>query len=262
MTDDGYAKQIFQWQRQVLADGELRPLAIKVALALCGFINRGSRDAWPSQGTLAKVVHASRAGVQKALYQLAERGHLHTIVNRGRGRSNNYRPALLVAADVDRQSENANASRQGVPTTGGTRVPTPVGTNYLSGELFEEPSEIYTPPPAHAKEAVADKEYFEEFYRLYPKHVAPRAALRAYKQALARGAAVEELKLGAMRYAAERCDKPEVYTKAPATWLNGDCWKDQPAKPAALSDLLSPENSARPRAGGGNGYAAIARGAK
>src|SRR2546430_7262614 len=123
MADDGYTRQIFQWQQQILTDGELTPLAVKIALALCRFINRQSRRAWPSQGTLAGLIHESRAGTQNALYQLAERGHLETTVNRGRGRSNSYRPAVH---NIEQQSENAYssrhfnsenayASRQGVP---------------------------------------------------------------------------------------------------------------------------------------------------
>jgi hypothetical protein len=128
MADDGYTRQIFQWQQQILTDGELTPLAVKIALALCRFINRQSRRAWPSQGTLAELVHASRAGTQNALYQLTERGHLETTVNRGRGRSNTYRPALRESEQQPENaysrrhfnSENAHASRQGVPTGVGT----------------------------------------------------------------------------------------------------------------------------------------------
>ena len=70
---------------------------------------------------------------------------------------------------------------------------------------------------------------FEKWNRLYPKHEAKRAALKAYKQALSRGATVDDLKLGAMRYAAAREGELPRFTKHPATWLNGDCWRDAPA---------------------------------
>jgi hypothetical protein len=263
MADDGYTRQIFQWQQQVLADNELTPLAVKIALALCRFINRQSRNAWPSQGTLAGLVHASRAGAQNALYQLAERGHLETTVNRGRGRSNTYRPALR---DVEQEqenaypsrhfnSENASPSRQGVPTPVGTPVPTPVGTNYLKGELFEEPSEI-SPSMAAKNKAAADKDDFEEWYQLFPKHVARGAAYKAYKRARAQGASVEELKLGAMRYAAQVTGRDPKFTKHPATWLNAECWKDEPDEQPTSS---GPETSVRAARAGSNGYAELKR---
>ncbi|OKO71893.1 hypothetical protein AC630_31760 [Bradyrhizobium sp. AS23.2] len=37
---------------------------------------------------------------------------------------------------------------------------------------------------------------------------------------------------GAMRYAAERTGQDPKFTKHPATWLNGECWKDEPEPPA------------------------------
>jgi hypothetical protein len=72
------------------------------------------------------------------------------------------------------------------------------------------------------------EEAFTEWYRLFPRRVKPRAALKAYKQALSRGATVEDLKLGAKRYAAERDGQDPTFTMHPSTWLNGDCWKDEP----------------------------------
>jgi hypothetical protein len=263
MADDGYTRRIFQWQAQILADSELTPLAVKIALALCRFINRQSRRAWPSQGTLAGLVHASRAGTQNALYQLTERGHLETTVNRGRGRSNTYRPTFR---ESEQQSENAYssrhfnsehayASRQEVPTGVGTGVPTGVGTNYLNEELFEEPSEI-SPSMAAKNKAAADKDDFEEWYQLFPKHVARGAAYKAYKRARAQGASVEELKLGAMRYAAQVTGRDPKFTKHPATWLNAECWKDEPDEQPTSS---GPETSVGAARAGGNGYAALKR---
>jgi hypothetical protein len=41
----------------------------------------------------------------------------------------------------------------------------------------------------------------------------------------------EELVSGAKRYAAERAGQDGKYTKHPATWLNNECWADEPARP-------------------------------
>jgi hypothetical protein len=46
---------------------------------------------------------------------------------------------------------------------------------------------------------------------------------------------------GAMRYAAERTGQDQRYTKHPATWLNGQCWKDESnaAAPRATTGFAS-----------------------
>jgi hypothetical protein len=71
-------------------------------------------------------------------------------------------------------------------------------------------------------------EDFERWYSAYPRRRAPRAALMAYKQARSRGATAEMLLDGATRYAAQRSSQDQQFTKYPATWLNGDCWLDEP----------------------------------
>jgi hypothetical protein len=227
MPDDNYTKEIFRWQRQVLADGRLSPLAIRVVMGLCIYINRKSRDAWPSQGTLAKMVHASRRGVQKVLDQLSDCGHLNISVNRGRGRSNRYRP-IIHPVDGSRAWENANGSAHfmdqkcelpfaTVRTGVRTGVRTRVRMNYLNGE----PSETLRPTPELEME-------FEIWYRAYPKHQAKREALIAYVNARSRGATAETLLLAAERYSYARAGKDPQYTRSPANWLNGDCWLDEP----------------------------------
>lgn len=72
---------------------------------------------------------------------------------------------------------------------------------------------------------------FEEFWKIYPRHVAKKAAERAYRRAMKSTPAIEILS-GAMRYAAERTGQDEKFTKHPATWLNGGCWADEPARKA------------------------------
>jgi len=75
---------------------------------------------------------------------------------------------------------------------------------------------------------------FAEFYRVYPLHVARGAAERAYRRIIKNGEATQaDLLAGAMRYAAAQDGKDPTYVKHPATWLNGKCWRDEPAPGAA-----------------------------
>jgi hypothetical protein len=51
------------------------------------------------------------------------------------------------------------------------------------------------------------------------------------------------LEAGAMRYAAERTGQDHKFTKYPTTWLNGDCWTDEPP-PSGLAAKQSAGASA------------------
>lgn len=72
------------------------------------------------------------------------------------------------------------------------------------------------------------EEAFKAWYAVYPRHTAPRAAFKAYRQAINRGHPPFELQKGARRYAVEVADTQKKYVKHPATWLNGDCWMSDP----------------------------------
>jgi uncharacterized protein YdaU (DUF1376 family) len=68
---------------------------------------------------------------------------------------------------------------------------------------------------------------FEEWWISYPRKVAKGAARKAFTKAIKK-ATLQELISGATRYAQERSDEDPQYTRHPATWLNGEGWKDQP----------------------------------
>src|SRR5262249_10663037 len=65
------------------------------------------------------------------------------------------------------------------------------------------------------------EEAFEEWWSLYPKRVSKGAARKVYARIIkSQLATVEELKLGAMRYAHDRTGQDPKFTKHAATWLN------------------------------------------
>jgi hypothetical protein len=114
---------------------------------------------------------------------------------------------------------------------------------------------------------------FEEWWLLYPKRVSKGAARKAYAKVIKSDlATVDELKAGVMRYAHERTDRDSQFTKYPATWLNQECWKDEPSKPvevignggfkgalALLGEETKQQSAATRMTAGGNGYAAVVR---
>jgi hypothetical protein len=85
-------------------------------------------------------------------------------------------------------------------------------------------------PPISPSEKYAPRGDFDQFWDVYPRKKAKRSALKAFSHALKRAQASEIL-AGAERYSASKPD-PQ-FTKHAATWLNSDCWLDEPDKPKA-----------------------------
>lgn len=83
--------------------------------------------------------------------------------------------------------------------------------------------------PRSARATDADR--FGEFYDAYPRHVARKAAAKAWTKAVREGAEPEQLIAAAKRYADSRQGQDPKFTKHPATWLNQGCWEDEPDPP-------------------------------
>lgn len=78
---------------------------------------------------------------------------------------------------------------------------------------------------------------FEEFWKVYPRRVAKKAACKAYKAAL-KSAAPDAILDGAKAYARKRVGEDATFTKHPATWLNGGCWEDDVYKPGQITTAI------------------------
>lgn len=83
-----------------------------------------------------------------------------------------------------------------------------------------------------------EAEFHESFWPRYPKRTAKGAALKAFKGAR-KNTSLSEILVGLNRYVAERTGQDQKYTKAPASWLNGLCWADEPAGGAGSGDWRS-----------------------
>lgn len=92
-----------------------------------------------------------------------------------------------------------------------------------------------------------NEEYFNEFWRVYPKgRKTSKADARRKFVAIVKGkhkdlkASPEVLIQAAMRYAMAM-GNTHPYVKMPSTWLNNGCWEDDDmAPPAALPALTRP----------------------
>jgi hypothetical protein len=258
---DKHNARMFRWRKQLCADPSLTDFDFRVAYALAEWTLSHTGCARVKQATLASDVGGTSRGVQKSLRRIAGRGHLRIEDNSKRGEANAYWPIIrneVSEDDIDVEGTNHRSYPPELPFAGGREPPFVGGTNRGSEGVrtrvrTEDP---YEHPESFLKEtpSAADMENaFEEWWSLYPKRVSKGAARKVFERIIKKKLApVEELKRGAMRYAASVADPK--YVKHPATWLNGECWLDEPDKPAAATDAQPSTVSA------GNGYAKLLRG--
>lgn len=111
----------------------------------------------------------------------------------------------------------ANCESQRSTPTEYSLFPSPTGKGGAGGNRTSSSTKKTDEHPA-----------FAEWYAAYPVHKARGAAVKAYAKAAAK-TAPEVLLAAAKRYA----DDDQVrrgYGKHPATWLNQECWLDEPAR--------------------------------
>jgi hypothetical protein len=252
---DTFTRDKFRWLEQIAGDPAVPNYAVRVALGLTFFLNRRDGCSWPAQPTLAKRISISRRAVQNGIYELEKHGHLRIEFGHGPGDSNHYFPIIKNAhasahqsdkevdeaahgsAHEERAAECAHSDGEYAQPAPAGAQPAPAGAQPSAHNTNEEPldepiEEIDSPPPDLAEEDLTTslESSFEEWWRMYPRHVAKRRAREVYEGIVEKGkATTAELLAGAMRYAAERDGQDPRYTKHPTTWLRGGCWTDEPA---------------------------------
>jgi uncharacterized protein YdaU (DUF1376 family) len=84
------------------------------------------------------------------------------------------------------------------------------------------------PTPPSVKKIDIPSGSFEEFWNIYPRHIAKQTALAAYRKARKGGTTHEAIITGTRRYADECRGKEQRYIAHASTWLNGGRWDDAP----------------------------------
>jgi hypothetical protein len=227
--------QRFQFMAAVLADRKFTSTQKNVLIRLALHFNIENQRCYPGVKTIATGSGVSERAVQTTLAAARARGAIDVDIGGGREKTSNYR--LLLG-----WMDTAETPHDGAPF-----VKTPRGETLFDGALngaalgekgAREGRKPRTAVHPNKKNIEINTEKnieraFEEWWELYPKHVAKGAARKAYKRARVKGASAEELKLGAMRYSASVTGHDPNFIKHPATWLNGECWLDEPAKQSA-----------------------------
>jgi Helix-turn-helix domain len=139
------------WQRQFCADRDLLPSAKVVLFALCWYLNRETRTAWPSLRTLAKNVGMAPSSIERLVRIAEERGHLQIAHGDSHSRTaNTYTPTL-------KQPEALSDPGGTVPTlklgelSDPDRTPCPIQTGQTVPHYGTEP--LNEPPIEPLREA-------------------------------------------------------------------------------------------------------------
>ena len=106
-----------------------------------------------------------------------------------------------------------------------TPIP-PEGDNDLFGAI---PSKQNEQPESKEERSLGLEEKFKEFYRVFPKKVAPDAAKRNFLRAVKAGADPDDIIAGAERYAKHVQAKgtERGYIKNPQGWLTDKRWEEE-----------------------------------
>lgn len=102
----------------------------------------------------------------------------------------------------------------------------------VRGRVRATPEELSSAdggPAAPARRRPPDVAGFEQWYALYPRKASKAEARRAFAKAVTK-APLDTLCAAAVRYRDDPNREP-AFTKLPGTWLNGECWSDEPLPP-------------------------------
>lgn len=103
----------------------------------------------------------------------------------------------------------------------------------------EDSSSLRSEESARVDKPDFQREFETEFWPVYPRKAGKGQAVKAYCTAR-KHTSSEIIVAGAHRYARERAGQDASFTKHPATWLNGQCWLDEPSPPRGQSPPQPP----------------------
>lgn len=188
----------------------------------------------PGLTGIARSTGLSKASVKRYLNIAESAGWVTRTRNPRAGDNDPTNYAVHVPPGL---TQSLGAERAKAP---GLTQSQPLGSERARPWLRESPNQTSTrPKPDQKKTSVPADPYslpgFAEFWDTYPRKIAKADAAKAYRTALNRAGDPMVL----IKAAAAYRDDPgrnEAYTKHPATWLNGDCWNDEPEQPRSSAD--------------------------
>jgi Helix-turn-helix domain len=247
--------------KRIAADRRLNATDLRCCIIIADLYNAGKGRAWPSYERIAKDTGTSRASVARAVRKLDE---LALIQRSGgyKGRSNSYVPAFRIEEQEDRaarESSDIDASDAIAPshkrdlnsltdeTTSVSAIRLNPSTTPRSnqrrggGGIPSGPPALRAPAggapplvnkkPTGQQRAATSPDGFEAFWQEYPKKEGRNNAIRAYRSAIVQGVNPVLLAEKAEQYAVAKAVVDPRYLKMPASWLQDQCWLEDPQPP-------------------------------
>ena len=239
---DTFTKDRLQWLDDVAADPRLSGPAFKLAYLISGKVNREKGYAWPGIKRLATSMGMEERNVRRLIEALVSHGFLHKKRG-GDGESNQYRMVISDRTNMSDQNESRPdtdvhseisdrtflTDRPDISDHQTGHPCPPISLNNSLKELSEKNISVKSLQSDFVRE-------FEELWNIYPRKVSKAAGLKAYMAAKKRSN-YETILAGIRRYAVERKGQDPKFTKHLASWLNADCWMDEPAAISPTSPL-------------------------
>lgn len=238
----------------VTSDPKLARCAVATAFHLTDYYNNRLGRAWPSYDTLAELTGSNRRTVIEAVKRLIELEYF--VVDKGSGRrSNYYRPNFSLINNNSQQPADSEADTPAVgtsaPSTKNIEVNSPSpNTSYVpvapsGGDVEVSPrfvgsSALGAPSPSRGAPPG-----FEEFWQAYPKKERIKEARIAYSEALElEGITPELLARKADQYAEAKAGVVPKFIRYPQSWLNDECWLEDP-QPSIASKSSKPKTKSK-----------------
>lgn len=190
-------------------------------LAIADTVNDAyENELWAAVSTLADKARLGERIVRSGLGQMVDDGLLELMSARN-GHVRRYR--FLMPLDPCTSCTPAqDAPLHVVPKTPALSAGTPASGAQTPARRAPVSQLTQVDPKQEPK--LSD---FDEFWKAYPEHKAKGAARTAWAKAIKRADPFTII-AGAVAYRDDP-DRKDGFTKHPATWLNADCWTDEPA---------------------------------
>lgn len=198
------------------------PTATLVLLALANHADPEGRNCFPAIGRIARYTRLSTRSVINHLQTLEEQGIIYRSDQR------------VVASYIPRPDRrpigyniNLHLTAENYPLDeSGVQEVHAVAPNGVHLMQERGAGDAHKPSIKPSLKDISPLQ-FETFWKVYPRKVGKRAALKAFQRAVSDGVTVERLVEAAAQFAQDP-NRVELYTPHPATWLNQGRWDDDP----------------------------------
>jgi biotin operon repressor len=199
-----------KWLNYVWEESPYEGKKLLLHLALADYANDDG-VCYPSQPTLAHKARVSRVWVRSAIKEMISDGLLE-IEQDGGGRGNRTiyklfrkRVSELPLSEIKRVSE----------------LPEKGNSNYTLTTIKN-----------HQEPSICSSIIFDQFWKLYPRKVGKRAALKEFERVIkSKDAPPVEHLLNAVKCYAKNAPQDQRYIAHPTTWLRQGRWEDETATP-------------------------------